>query len=362
MLMAVKKAQTKIITAKKQAAEKQILEEQKILDYKIGEYSLEVIVQKYMLGSRKKHEKEFFIPKSQNGLIWDKKRQSTFIESVMLGLPIPYLFTAVRGEQLEIIDGSQRVQSLVAFFKNELTLEGLKRLERLNGFTYADLPLSRRRRFNKETLRVIELTEKVDADDLFERINPGRQLIPAIEVKDEKEIRNGFSSGAFYDFLIDCAQNEKFLQMCPLSGASEAQRGEFVLRFFAYSQNYLEFDYRAKKFLDDYIREKKAHFNKREQRELLKSFEKMLDFVEKYFPHGFKKSEHTTKTPKIRFEALSVGAHLALQKKPKLVPAKIDWLDSEAFKLHTRYDTSHSGPKVKARIEYVRNKLLGKKK
>jgi hypothetical protein len=63
----------------------------------------------------------------------------------------------------------------------------------------------------------------------------------------------------------------------------------------------------------------------------------------------------------VRFEALSVGVYLALQKKPNLVPSEIDWLDSKEFKVYTRSDASNSRPKVKARIEFVRDKLLGKK-
>jgi hypothetical protein len=63
----------------------------------------------------------------------------------------------------------------------------------------------------------------------------------------------------------------------------------------------------------------------------------------------------------VRFETLSVGVHIALQKKPNLVPPDIDWLDSKEFKVHTRTHASNSRPKVKARIEFVRDKLLGKK-
>ncbi|HFO9942988.1 TPA: DUF262 domain-containing protein, partial [Escherichia coli] len=62
-----------------------------------------------------------------------------------------------------------------------------------------------------------------------------------------------------------------------------------------------------------------------------------------------------------RFEALAVGATLALEEEPNLVPKNIDdWINSKEFITHTRSDASNSKPKVKARIEYVKNKLLGK--
>jgi hypothetical protein len=84
----------------------------------------------------------------------------------------------------------------------------------------------------------------------------------------------------------------------------------------------------------------------------------MLDFVEKYFPNGFSKAKGHVRTPRIRFEAISVGVALALKENPQLVPKSIDWLDSEEFKEYTTSDASNSRPKVIRRIEYVRDHLL----
>jgi len=346
-----------MITAdKKLAAEEEILNEQKIVDYDTREYPVEVIVQKYMQGIED-DENELFIPNYQRDFTWSKKRQSKFIESVMLGLPIPYIFIADRGERIEIVDGSQRIRTLAAFLNNELTLKSLEKLNSLNGFTYGNLILSRQRRFNRKSLRMIELTEKANADvkrDIFERINTGSDILT------DMEVRKGVFAGPFYDFVSECAKNEKFLALCPISKirADREEASELVLRFFAYSEKYLKFERRVNTFLDDYTKEKKAHFDSEKLRQ---SFENMLDFVDKYFPYGFKTSEPATITLRVRFEALSVGVHLALQKKPNLVPPEIDWLDSKEFKVHTRSDVSNSGPKVKARIEFVRDKLLGNK-
>ncbi|MDM8565482.1 DUF262 domain-containing protein [Candidatus Halobeggiatoa sp. HSG11] len=355
--MVFKKVQKTIVTTdKKQVAEEEILNEQKIVNYDTREYPVEVIVQKYVEG-KEDDENELFVPNYQREFTWDKKRRSKFVESVMLGLPIPYIFTADRGERFEIVDGSQRIRTLADFLNNKLTLEGLEKLKSLNGLTYGDLILSRQRRFNRKTLRMIELTEKADANvrrDIFERINTGSDILK------DMEVRKGVFAGPFYDFISECAKNEKFLKLCPISKirADREEVGELILRFFAYSENYLKFEHRVNTFLDNYIKEKKAHF---ESDALQQNFENMLDFVEKYFPYGFKKSEKATTTPRVRFEAISVGVHLALQKKPDLVPPEIDWLDSEEFKVHTRSDGSNSRPKVKARIEFVRDKLLDKK-
>ena len=58
-----------------------------------------------------------------------------------MGLPIPMMFLAEDDEGVfEIVDGTQRIQTLVKFTSDELVLEGLKKLDTLNGFRFRDLP------------------------------------------------------------------------------------------------------------------------------------------------------------------------------------------------------------------------------
>jgi hypothetical protein len=57
---------------------------------------------------------------------------------------------------------------------------------------------------------------------------------------------------------------------------------------------------------------------------------------------------------------MAVGSALALRIKPTLKVKSITWLDSDEFKELTTSDASNSRPKVVNRIEYVRDKLLGK--
>ncbi|MEG4499392.1 DUF262 domain-containing protein, partial [Microcoleus sp. F10-C6] len=151
-----------------------------------------------------------------------------------------------------------------------------------------------------------------------------------------------------------------FIKLCPLSEALVRKREpeEFVLRFFAYLNNYKNFDKRVNEFLNEYL---EAHnHNGIDQDGMRSEFHTMLDFVEKYFSNGFSKSKGHVKTPRIRFEAISVGVALALREKNDLVPKSMKWLDSPEFKEYTTSDASNSKPKVIKRIEYVRDRLLGK--
>lgn len=346
-------AKKPITPEQQELAENQILEQQVFADYDTKEYPIEVIVQKYE-DFKDDDMNELFIPTYQRDFVWDEKRQSKFIESILIGLPIPYIFTADRGERFEIVDGSQRIRSLSAYINNILTLQGLEKLTYLNGTKFDDLLLARQRRFKRKTLRMIELTEKANADvtnDLFERINTGSDILRKMEV------RKGVFAGKFYDFVTECSQNALFKKLCPISEKvrkrEEAQ--ELVLRFFAYSDNYLKFKHRVDEFLNEYIKENKDHFD---ETRLKNEFDKMLAFVDRYFPNGFTKGTNSTTTPRVRFEALSVGVNLALRLNPNLVPRDLSWMDSNEFKIHTRSDASNSKPKIKGRIEFVRDNLL----
>lgn len=350
-----------ITDEQRETAEEEIREKQKIVDYDTKEYPVEVLTQKYREGLDEDIN-ELYIPDYQRDMIWDDVRQSKFIESIFLGLPIPYIFVAdLRPEEedlgrLEIVDGTQRIRTLDRFLRDELKLSDLRKLERLNNFRFSDLPLARQRRFNRSTIRMIVLTEKADEEtrrDLFDRVNSSIEL-------NDMEKRRGISPGPFVDLLEELAKEPKFVKLCPLSESSRRKREpeEFILRFFAYLNNYNNFGRKVNEFLNEYL---EVHNNSSINKDDLRStFHTMLDFVDQYFPNGFSKSKGHVRTPRIRFEAISVGVALALKEKSDLVPKPISWLDSAEFKEYTTSDASNSKPKVIRRIEYVRDQLLGK--
>ena len=81
-------------------------------------------------------------------------------------------------------------------------------------------------------------------------------------------------------------------------------------------------------------------------------------FVEKNFPYGFARSINASSTPRVRFEAISVGVHFALEEKPGLSPIYMDWLESEDFKNVTTSDSSGNAGKLDKRISFVKDCLL----
>ena len=351
----VKKKKRKKITdkiKKRNDAEDQIIKEKQPISYDTREYTVQTIVEMFK-------EKEWILPRYQREFVWRKDKQSKFIESVLLDLPIPFLFLADDPDtgKLEIIDGSQRIRTLVSFLSKELVLEGLKKLEKLNGFTYDDLRESRKRRVGRKTIRSVELTEKASRfvrKDLFERINTKPYDLTPME------IRKGIVDEKLFDFLKDCSQKALFKYLCPI-GKKRLDREdgpEMVLRYFAYSSYYKNFTHRVDEFLDNYLFKISKTYN---IDEMEADFDEMLQFVHKYFPLGFKKIENSKSTPRVRFEAIAVGVRLALQIKSKLKPKSVEkWIDSSEFKKHTTSDAANNRLNLVGRVEYVRDRLLGK--
>jgi len=343
-----KKRKSKITLEQKQSADMQIKEIQKQIDYDTKDYTIEFLVEKLKKG-------DFFIPEYQRDFIWKDSNRALFIESVLLGLPIPFMFFGnCDNGKIEIIDGAQRIQTMNSFLADGFRLVGLKKLDQLNKFFFSDLSETQQRKFKEKTLRIITLEENTPDEirqDLFNRINTtGIKANPS-------EIRRGSFPGKLTSFIEDCCKNELFIKLCPIpeKGERRHERFELVLRFFAYSNNYLSFVHSVNTFLDEFLISNMETFD---QELYYKEFVSMLEFVEKYFPNGFAKINNATATPRVRFEAISVGVCLALREQPDLTVENVSWIESDAFKQCTTTDASNNQAKLRGRIEYVRDQLL----
>jgi hypothetical protein len=351
-------------TEKGMAAEQQIRSLRHNIDYQTKEFTIEVLVQKYLEG-KDEDENEIFIPTYQRAFVWSEERKSKFIESVILELPIPYIFIATLPKDIaedegraEIVDGSQRVRTLSAYLNDQFALAGLEKLDHLNGFRFSDLEISRQRKMKRQGIRVIELSDKADESirrDIFERINTGSD-----ELKD-MEKRKGIYTGPFYDFIRECAARDDFRKVCPISHLKQRREEaeELVLRYFAYCDKYLTFQHDVRKFLDKYLKEFQNNFPKDRMEH---EFDQMIKFATKNLPFGFRKNKGATSVPRVRFEALACGITLAQRIEPNLTvqPGSVqDWIESSAFETHVASDASNSLPRLKGRIEFVRDRLLG---
>lgn len=345
--------------------ENQIIELKKAVAYDSKDYTIEILVGKYLKGIDE-NENEIYVPEYQRDFVWDNSRQSRLIESIVLGLPIPPIFVAENKDgRLEIVDGSQRVRTLSAFLGNQLRLEGLEKVTKLNGMAFDDFDVSRKRKLNNTTLTVIVLSESATDEvknDLFERINKGSDILRNMET------RKGIYRGEFTDFLYrECSPNDSFRNSLRLSRSVQKRQEyeELVLRYFALVDlypKYTEFSRSVSKALDNYMAIKRDEFSTDEKVKKLHDFNAMVAFVTDNFQHGFLKGPNKDAS-RIFFEAIAVGVHFALKEAPNLViRKKIDvqyWLTDREFNrsVNGEYRT-HSTENLLNRIHFVKDKTL----
>lgn len=339
---------------------KQISEKKQDIKYDTRDYVINYLIQEYA-------NDNFYIPlEYQRNFIWGEKQKCNFIESILMGLPIPFMFFSdTEDGRIEIVDGAQRTRTLIEFAENDLCLSDLSVLTESNGFYFRDLDPAIQRRFLNTNIRVVFLeegtTEQV-RQEIFKRINTGGvQATPA-------ETRRGSYEGKFKKFLEQCTKDALFNQLAPRTKLTEDRYEgfELVSRFFAYFEgyhnNFSDYTGSVTDYIDDYIERKNLECEANPQliSEYECRFKSMLEYAQGLLGvQGFRKLPTSKSTPRARFEALAVGIALALEKNKDLVVGNTEWLTSEEFIKHTRSDAANNKTRLFGRINYVKECLLG---
>ncbi|MFB0583607.1 DUF262 domain-containing protein [Aeromonas salmonicida] len=335
--------------------EEEILSQSKRIDYYTIEYSVEFLVNKLRSG-------DLYIPLYQRKYTWPEKNKSRFIESILLGFPVPFFFLWENpgSGNLEIVDGVQRLSTLREFIDGALKLEQLDSLESLNECTFSDLASSRQKKLLNRPIRGIVLSEGTDESsriDLFERINTGSKIA------NPSEVRRGSLQGQFMDLIQELGNLPEFVKLSAMTvaKAKEYEREELVSRFFAYSDGLESYKDNPRDFIFRYVKNKNNDVVIRPEMldEYRARFMRMVNFVETYSPNGFAKSQKVT--PRVRFEAISLGCYLALKERPNLVIPEgllVELFKSDKFNAEIRSDGANSKVRLYGRINVVKNALL----
>jgi hypothetical protein len=305
---------------------------------------------------------KFVIPDYQREEdIWSDEKKSLFIESILLGLPIPYIFLYEIDESgdLEIVDGVQRLSTLYSFVQGNLRLKKLEKLTNLQGFYFYDLTEASQKKFKNTTLRAVKLdakgvsSEEFRRDIIFARINRGGEKLS------DAEFRRGSFPGRLTDLVDELSQDSLFTELTPYNDNKRKPRFELVLRFLAYIDSYTEVGHDVARYLDKFLITNQDEFDEdRYRREFNRMCECLKNSLGKNAASVFKNT--TGKIANSRYEALSVGTALALRKKPDLIKtADFTFISNSDFGELVRGDGSNNPGRLKGRIEFVMNKLLG---
>lgn len=196
-------------------------------------------------------------PEFQRASVWDKKRQSRLIESLMLNLPIPPCFLAEdEGDEEDVkvvVDGQQRLMAVHDFYHGRFVLEGLEVLKHLNGKVWDTLPPKMDRKILGRVIRTLTISHHTHPDlrfIIFERLNTG--AVPLVD----QEIRNATLGGSFNKLLNELATNALFKELMRISEPDARLRHhELVLRFFAINAAFADYKPPLKLLLTKFMRD-----------------------------------------------------------------------------------------------------------
>ena len=200
-------------------------------------------------------------PAFQRGYVWDKIKASKLIESVLLHVPLPLIYTAEEADGSEVvIDGQQRLMTFIGFLKGEFPkdkrpfkLLKLKILKDLNGKSFAELdqPLKiALRRYGVSIIKIANTTDENVKFEIFERLNTGAVTLSP------QELRNCIYRGPLNDLIKGLSVSESFTRVLALQDRPQRMVDcEMVLRFFAFNERtHLNFTGKMKSFMNDFMK------------------------------------------------------------------------------------------------------------
>ena len=203
-------------------------------------------------------------PEFQRDFVWDINRASLFIDSLLIGLPIPSIFLgkSKETETYKVIDGQQRLKSAYYFLKGSFNTKGketvfnLRKLDdrEWNGKTFAELDMKYQRRIRNAVLNTT-IIEDIDTNprvvhDIFHRLNTG-----GMPLKDQ-EIRNCIYSGTFNQELYKLNESSNWRILLGQKYPDRRLRDiELILRFFALLNNGKTYRPSMREFLSSYQRD-----------------------------------------------------------------------------------------------------------
>lgn len=199
-------------------------------------------------------------PDYQRNYLWDNKKSSLLIESILLNVPIPVIYLSENEDSSwDVIDGLQRLTSIKRFYNDEFTLRGLEILDELDGHKYSNLPPKARRIIDNGMIRVVVLLNETHPEikyDIFMRLNRGSVKL------NEQELRNCLYRGSFTNKLKEIRNNRLFQELLNISEPHKRYVDmEIILRFLAIHHNYtistneLNYPGAMKPFINNYMKE-----------------------------------------------------------------------------------------------------------
>ena len=286
-------------------------------------------------------------PQFQRLFRWNTEKRTRFIESIILGIPITPIFVAEDNDgKWELVDGLQRISSILSFFgvlknsntNNRWTLEAGSLIGELEGYDIDTLPEKYIRNIKRTYCRVEIIKWDSNYDmryELFNRLNTGGAALT------DQEIRNCIFRGTsekFNDLLKELTLTEGFRELINIGEikVQELYEEELILRFFFFFYTDLS-EIKAKNisfFMTDFMENtiKNNSFNYEEGKEIFSRTINILKLLDSNI-FRFRNNQFSTSL----YDSIMIGIAQNIEKYEKmdleLIKGKIDTLKNcEDFK------------------------------
>ena len=258
-----------------------------------------------------------FVPPFQRSYVWSLNQASRFVESLLLGLPVPGVFLSKENStgKMLVIDGQQRLKTLQFFYEGlfrgrEFELKGVQ--DRFEGKTYKKLEEADRLRLDDSIIHATIVRQDEPSDDessiyhVFERLNTGgTQLQP-------QEIRACIYHGKFNNLLLDLSKIHSW-QTIYGSPSNRLKDRELILRFFALYFDFDNYKRPMKEFLNEYMG-KNRNLNFQDKDTLKSIFIPTIDLIAKALEKKAFRPERAINAAV--YDAVMVGVARRLKQNP----------------------------------------------
>lgn len=301
----------------------------------------------------------------RKGDLWDDKKQSQLIESLLIKFPLPaFYFDGTDNNKWLVVDGLQRLSALKNFvIQKKLKLVGLEFLNKLEGATFDDLPRNLQRQIEEAQITAYIINAGTPEEvkfNIFKRINTGGLIL------NSQEIRHALNQGIPAKFVEELANTQEFQDATGSIKPDRMLDREFVTRFVAFRIKPVS---EYKPDLDTYMNEKMGELKlltENERLEIKDSFVSSMKLAKEVFGDwAFRKvfnlEERRKPINKALFEVWSVELSRLSEEQRKNLRAKKDLLFNSFINLlktdETFFASITSATGDRTRVSYRYSKI-----
>lgn len=242
-------------------------------------------------------------PDFQREFVWRKEAQTRFIDSLIKQLPIPSMCISLdyRTHKRLVVDGLQRISTIIRFLKEDADwqLSNLGDIDsRIRGKNVQEIKQDYPELYSRvENLSLPITVIRFDSSQsrhmdylftIFHRLNTGGTPL------NNQEIRNCIYQGTFNDLLKECVNYKNWKKITPLKKSHNKNKDqeyelknrfvneEFILRFFAFFDDYRDYFGQLSKFLNHYMAKHK-YIDKANRDDKYILFTRTIDLIYKNF-------------------------------------------------------------------------------